>query len=94
MDIRSTVSVGGRDGQRQYPPREGREARKGLAARDRERKLTVSSFWNETYAVPMLRLRGEWLRGAGFESGSRVVVRATRGRLVFSLLTEKRTEDG
>ena len=31
------------------------------------RVLTVSRVWNDRNYVPMIRLRGEWLRRFGFE---------------------------
>ena len=45
----------------------------------------------EGNSVPMIRLRGKWLRRAGFIAGREVTVIVERGRLVL-LTTEGRIE--
>ncbi len=45
------------------------------------RTVTVSPYGPRQ--VPMLRLRGAWLRSAGFPTGTRVSVVVTAGRLVL-----------
>ena len=47
----------------------------------------------ERNSVPMIRLRGKWLRQAGFIAGRDVTVIVERGRLVL-LTTEERVETG
>jgi hypothetical protein len=39
--------------------------------------------------VPMLRMRGEWLRKLGFESGARVVVTIEDQRIVLTVVSEE-----
>lgn len=41
------------------------------------------------YSVPLIRLRGKWLREAGFVPGDSVVVQVEHGRLVLEV-----TDDG
>jgi hypothetical protein len=45
------------------------------------RVVTVSPYGPRQ--VPMLRLRGSWLRAAGFPNGTRVSVTIKAGRLVL-----------
>ncbi|MGH8241585.1 MAG: SymE family type I addiction module toxin [Steroidobacteraceae bacterium] len=59
------------------------------------RRLTVSSASAESRAaqypcrllapMPLLRLRGRWLKHAGFEIGSTVQVSVSAGRLVLEV---------
>ena len=53
---------------------------------ERQRKVTVARDF--TLPVPMLRVRGEWLRRAGFETGTRVGIQAAPGQLC-SRFTDK-----
>lgn len=59
------------------------------AKRTIERRMTVSATY-QTRAngrgrtVPMLRLRGDWLRQLGFARGTRIVVALESKRLVVT----------
>ena len=48
-----------------------------------ERKATVTRVYPEHGHddVPFIRLRGKWLRQAGFEVGDEMVIRVSEGRL-------------
>ena len=51
------------------------------------RKVTVSySFQNNT-TVPMIRLRGKWLKRAGFDEGTLVEIAVSDGRLILTAAT-------
>lgn len=54
---------------------------------NRERKLPPHRGSGSAYSrVPMLRLRGDWLRQAGFPRGQDVAVEVEEGRLVILAL--------
>ena len=53
------------------------------------RELKVGGAWNLRKRgideeVPMLRLRGQWLRRAGFEKGDQLVIEAGQGKLIIN----------
>jgi len=49
------------------------------------RKATVTYSFRENRSVPMLRLRGEWLKRAGFEEGRQVHIEVADGRITLIL---------
>jgi hypothetical protein len=49
------------------------------------RKVTVTYSFRERDTVPMIRLRGKWLKGAGFQEGKRVLIKVASGRLTLTL---------
>ena len=48
------------------------------------RKITVTYGFQDNASVPMIRLRGKWLKLAGFEEGTLVQVDVAGGRLVLT----------
>lgn len=48
------------------------------------RKTTVTSCFDQGMSVPMIRLRGRWLKHAGFREGDAVRVEVAEGRLVLT----------
>jgi len=52
------------------------------------RKVTVTYSVRESDSVPMIRLRGKWLKRAGFEEGMQVHVDVTVGKLTILSATE------
>jgi len=52
------------------------------------RKVTVTYSIRDRDTVPMIRLRGKWLKGAGFEEGQLVHVDIATGKLTLVLVTE------
>ena len=54
-----------------------------------ERMLTVASLFDGRATIPMIRMRGEWLRKLGFAIGARIVISEQRGRIVLSLAGEE-----
>jgi hypothetical protein len=48
------------------------------------RKVTVSQVFREAVSVPMIRLRGKWLRMAGFEKGTLLRVDISFGKLILT----------
>ena len=47
------------------------------------RQLTIGTIWCNGTATPWIRIRGHWLRQAGFHPQGRVRVIVTCGRLVI-----------
>ena len=60
-----------------------------------ERMLTVATCMNPhprshaDTSLPMIRLRGRWLKQLGFESGERITVSVEKNRLVLTLADEE-----
>jgi hypothetical protein len=50
------------------------------------RKATVSYTFQAPDWVPMIRLRGKWLKRAGFEEGRLVQIDVDNGRLTVTML--------
>lgn len=52
-----------------------------------ERMFTVARAFDETAnaSVPMIRMRGQWLRKFGFTTGKRVAIAVEKNRLVITL---------
>lgn len=57
------------------------------------RKATVTYSFRNNRSVPMLRLRGDWLKRAGFEEGSQVHVDVAEGTLILTLVDEEASSD-
>jgi len=49
------------------------------------RKATVTRTFRENNRVPMIRLRGKWLRLAGFEEGTQLDVTVVQGTLTLTV---------
>ena len=49
------------------------------------RKATVTYSFRDNRTVPMIRLRGDWLKHAGFEEGRQVHVDVEEGKLTLLL---------
>jgi hypothetical protein len=56
------------------------------------RKTTVTYSYRENGSVPMIRLRGKWLRNAGFEQGMKVQVEVAASRITLVQLTGNEPE--
>ncbi len=54
-----------------------------------ERMLTVARLYGRRAALPMIRIRGAWLRKLGFAIGARIVVSEERGRIVLTVEQEE-----
>ena len=52
-------------------------------------RLFDSSSDEKQRAVPMIRMRGQWLAQLGFTADARIAVSEERGRLVLTLATEE-----
>lgn len=48
------------------------------------RKATVTSYFDARVTVPMIRLRGGWLKRAGFREGDALRIEVEEGRLVLT----------
>jgi hypothetical protein len=48
------------------------------------RKATVTYSFRDNKRVPMIRLRGDWLVGAGFETGMLLAIVVESGRLILA----------
>jgi hypothetical protein len=48
------------------------------------RKATVTSYFDARVTVPMIRLRGRWLKRAGFREGDVLRIEVQDGRLVLT----------
>lgn len=48
------------------------------------RKATVTSYFDARVTVPMIRLRGQWLKRAGFREGDALRIEVQDGRLVLT----------
>ena len=46
------------------------------------------------YSVPLIRLRGKWLKEAGFTAGQKVSVLVEHGRLTILTAVDKANEKG
>ena len=53
------------------------------------RKMTVTYSFRDNRTVPTLRLRGEWLKRAGFDEGTPVVVDVAYGRLILTVADQE-----
>lgn len=51
------------------------------------RHITVGTLWCRHSATPWIRLRGHWLKQAGFTPQSRVAVVVLPGRLELTLVS-------
>jgi len=49
------------------------------------RKITVTYSFRENRTVPMIRLRGQWLKRAGFDEGAVLQVAVSEGRLTLTV---------
>jgi len=49
------------------------------------RKTTVTYCFRDNASVPMIRLRGKWLKPAGFEEGTLVRIEVAEGRLTLTV---------
>jgi Toxin SymE, type I toxin-antitoxin system len=48
------------------------------------RKATVTSYFDARVTVPMIRIRGQWLKRAGFCEGDGIRIEVQDGRLVLT----------
>lgn len=48
------------------------------------RKASVTSYFDARTTVPMIRLRGRWLKRAGFREGDALRIEVQDGRLVLT----------
>jgi hypothetical protein len=48
------------------------------------RKATVTYYFGGDPCVPMIRLRGRWLKMAGFDKGTPFRIDVTQGRLTLT----------
>jgi Toxin SymE, type I toxin-antitoxin system len=48
------------------------------------RKATVTSYFDARATVPMIRLRGQWLKRAGFREGDALRIEVQDGRLILT----------
>lgn len=48
------------------------------------RKTTVTYTFRDNATVPMIRLRGQWLKRAGFDEGTVLHVAVSEGRLTLT----------
>jgi Toxin SymE, type I toxin-antitoxin system len=48
-----------------------------------ERKLKVSSAWKNKRNVPTIRLIGKWLKDAGFEPDSEIVLEVSQCKIII-----------
>ena len=53
-----------------------------------QRKTTVTHYLDQGTPVPMIRLRGHWLKHAGFNQGQQVHVEVAAGTLVLRGVTD------
>lgn len=53
-----------------------------------QRKTTVTHYLDQGTPVPMIRLRGHWLKRAGFSQGQQVHVEIAAGTLVLRGVTD------
>lgn len=51
------------------------------------RRVTVGYTFRDNTAVPMIRLRGKWLKRAGFEEGTPIEIIVADGRLTLTAAT-------
>lgn len=56
------------------------------------RKATVSYSFRDNTTVPMIRLRGKWLKRAGFEEGTLVEIAVSDGRLTLTATEPRLTK--
>jgi toxic protein SymE len=56
------------------------------------RKVTVSYSFRDKTIVPMIRLRGKWLKYAGFEEGTLVEIAVSDGRLTLTVTEPQLTK--
>jgi len=55
------------------------------------RKVTVARISQEAGSVPMIRLRGKWLKLAGFEEGRPVRIDVCLGKLTLTMADDAST---
>lgn len=53
------------------------------------RKATVTYSFRDNRSVPMIRLRGDWLKHVGFEEGRQIHIEVAEGKLILSLTAEE-----
>lgn len=58
------------------------------------RKATVTYYFGGDPCVPMIRLRGRWLKMAGFDKGTPFRIDVTQGRLTLTAVEECREDSG
>jgi hypothetical protein len=56
------------------------------------RKATVTYSFRKNKSVPMIRLRGDWLRRAGFSEGMPIQVHVAGGKLTLTAGEESTAE--
>jgi len=56
------------------------------------RKATVSYSFRDNATVPMIRLRGKWLKRAGFEEGTLVEIAVSDGSLTLTVTEPRLTK--
>lgn len=56
------------------------------------RKATVSYSFRDNTTVPMIRLRGKWLKRAGFEEGTLVEITVSDGSLTLTATEPRLTK--
>ena len=49
------------------------------------RKTTVTYTFRDNATVPMIRLRGQWLKDAGFDEGTVLQVAVSAGKLTLTV---------
>lgn len=54
-------------------------------SKDAMRKTTVTYTFRDNATVPMIRLRGQWLKDAGFDEGTILRVAVSEGRLTLTV---------
>lgn len=50
------------------------------------RKTTVTYTFRDNATVPMIRLRGQWLKQAGFDEGTVLQVAISEGKLTLTVI--------
>jgi len=49
-----------------------------------DRRVRVTRYYTGAKSTPMIRLRGHWLRAAGFPQGTAVAIAVHHGKLVLT----------
>jgi Toxin SymE, type I toxin-antitoxin system len=58
------------------------------------RKATVTYYFGGDPCVPMIRLRGRWLKMAGFDKGTPFRIDVTQGRLTLTAVEASQESSG
>jgi hypothetical protein len=58
------------------------------------RKATVTYYFGGDPCVPMIRLRGRWLKMAGFDKGTPFRIDVTQGRLTLTAVEANQESSG